>query len=1163
MLDKTNFASWQQRIRLYCRDKENVVNILQSIDEGPFQMETFWETLAEGNEGAFHLGPERPRVYSDLSPEEKERESQLYDDFEHFRQNKGETIHGYYVRFAKLISDMRNIKITMSRIQLNSKFVNNMLPERGRFVTTMKLNRGLRDSNYDQLYAYLKQHEAYANENKIMLDRFTQHTIDPLALMYNVSHQQYYSQSSTTPPSTYVQPHFADNTQLDSRLSPMVNLIKNLTNILAILTQSYKTYLRQTNNQLITLSNTRNQAIVQDGRVVVQNVQGRQNRGQGNNAQGAGATGYGGAQKRVGNANPDNAVEEDVDEQLFQDLALNVDNVFHADDCDAFDFDVNEAPTAHTMFMANLSSADPVYDKASPSYDSDILYEELHSVKMQLTSTINLNKSMVEEVTSLKKDFKQKENKYLKEYLDMKALKEKVEDKLYKQDQSLQTVHMLCKPKSYYDEQNKDLLKMKAEALKEQTTASRPIKVLMVYPPNTPVTLVPRVLPTTISRFSDMHEAFNAAQKRIADLESENSHLKNTIENDDHGVMIKHFSKLKVQHLNLQLKYQHLKESFENKKSVTSLDAPTFDSVFEIEQLKDQAQITENHKSNCVTMPTIKLKVLAPGMYVIDIEPIPPHNRNNRKVHLDYLKHLKESVATLYEIIEEDRVEKPLDCLLASAFFYTKHSQELVEYIIGSCLNDFNKGDKQIASTPVTKKKRVTFIDLCETSTNNTLTHVKQQNMNKTNEPVIPSTRVKGAAAASRIREAFRRCFLLELVNGYEPIPVMPVPPAGQVLPSDVLNTHTAWVKASKKIAGLMLMTMDLDIQKNLEHLGAYDMLKELKTLYAQQADQKLLQTVREFHACKQEEGQPEESRKNKKKKSHKAAKGNQRKGKAKMGYAPVQAPPFAPKPKNPPTPKKDNLAKDAICCQCSKVALRGSRKLKSGALSLYLSDGHRASVEAIREFHFNKRAKLNLDSALLWHCRLGHISKKCIEKLQHDGLLDSTDIKSFEKYVSCMCEKMEKKPYSHQVERAKDILGLIYTDALVKRDTLTKPDKLEPKSIKYIFIGYPKEMMRYSFYYPPENKVFAAQNAEFLENSLIAQEASETLEDLKIIQEEDMHPSLHTSLNHEEDDQEIDEPQRDLGEPANYKAALLDPESDKWLNAMNVDIQSMRDNKV
>nr|GEW06319.1 retrovirus-related Pol polyprotein from transposon TNT 1-94 [Tanacetum cinerariifolium] len=179
MLDRTDFASWQQRFRLYCRGKENEVNILKSIDEGPFQMGTLRETLTEGTEGALHLGPEQPRVYSDHTSEEKDRynadiratnillqglpkdiyslinhytnakniwdnvkmllkgskltkkdrESQLYDNFEHFRQYKGESIQDYYVRFAKLINDMRNIEMTMSRMQLNSKFVNNMLPE--------------------------------------------------------------------------------------------------------------------------------------------------------------------------------------------------------------------------------------------------------------------------------------------------------------------------------------------------------------------------------------------------------------------------------------------------------------------------------------------------------------------------------------------------------------------------------------------------------------------------------------------------------------------------------------------------------------------------------------------------------------------------------------------------------------------------------------------------------------------------------------------------------------------------------------------------------------------------------------------------------------------------------------------------------------------------
>ncbi|GKF93423.1 hypothetical protein Tco_0280142 [Tanacetum coccineum] len=49
---------------------------------------------------------------------------------------------------------------------------------------------------------------------------------------------------------------------------------------------------------------------------------------------------------------------------------------------------------------------------------------------------------------------------------------------------------------------------------------------------------------------------------------------------------------------------------------------------------------------------------------------------------------------------------------------------------------------------------------------------------------------------------------------------------------------------------------MDLEIQRNLAHLGANDMLKELKALYSKQAGQELLQTVRDFHTCRQEEGQ-------------------------------------------------------------------------------------------------------------------------------------------------------------------------------------------------------------------------------------------------------------------------------------------------------------------
>ncbi|GKF09344.1 retrotransposon protein, putative, ty1-copia subclass [Tanacetum coccineum] len=74
------------------------------------------------------------------------------------------------------------------------------------------------------------------------------------------------------------------------------------------------------------------------------------------------------------------------------------------------------------------------------------------------------------------------------------------------------------------------------------------------------------------------------------------------------------------------------------------------------------------------------------------------------------------------------------------------------------------------------------------------------------------------------------------------------------------------------------------------------------------------------------------------------------------------------------------------------------------------------------------KRAKHNLDSTYLWHCRLAHISKNRIEKLQQEGLLKSTDDESFDQCVSCLSGKMTRKSFPHRPEREND-LGIIHTD--------------------------------------------------------------------------------------------------------------------------------------
>ena len=60
--------------------------------------------------------------------------------------------------------------------------------------------------------------------------------------------------------------------------------------------------------------------------------------------------------------------------------------------------------------------------------------------------------------------------------------------------------------------------------------------------------------------------------------------------------------------------------------------------------------------------------------------------------------------------------------------------------------------------------------------------------------------------------------------------------------------------------------------------------------------------------------------------------------------------------------------------------------------------------------------------------------------------------------------------------------------DAYVKK---LQPDKLEPKSVKCVFIGYPKETIGYTFYHRSEGKIFVAKNGPFLEKEFLPKEVS------------------------------------------------------------------------
>ncbi|GJX89100.1 hypothetical protein Tco_0341114 [Tanacetum coccineum] len=167
-----------------------------------------------------------------------------------------------------------------------------------------------------------------------------------------------------------------------------------------------------------------------------------------------------------------------------------------------------------------------------------------------------------------------------------------------------------------------------------------------------------------------------------------------------------------------------------------------YDSIKSTRAHTSEKTSTMLNKIESFTSDYVKPKVLAPGMYAIDVKPILHPLKNNRSAHLNYISHLKESVETVREIIEEARVVKPLDNSLNYACQYTKLSQEMLEYVIGTCPKSFNERDNKAPSTPVTRKKQVTFSDKPGTSSNNTQKHKVHQRVQQTNIPVIPSTGV-------------------------------------------------------------------------------------------------------------------------------------------------------------------------------------------------------------------------------------------------------------------------------------------------------------------------------------------------------------------------------------------------------------------------------------
>ncbi|GJY24117.1 hypothetical protein Tco_0397775 [Tanacetum coccineum] len=388
--------------------------LLDSILKGPFE---FKVVMFPANEATGR--PAETRMQKDLTHKERikkecdiqagnmelmegteltkqERESKLADEFDRLTSNKGETIHSYYMSFAKLMNDINIIGLKITTHQVNTKFVNHLQPEWSRFMTRVKQAKNLHEVSFDQLYAYLKQNELDLNEVRDMNAIF----LYPLALIANTynpppSYSSYKSQYNPQVPvdaqqqpynpqlsyqsfAIYQQPS-ARPTSPDSRFVvptflPIDDPIASLNKAMIFLTTAISSRYPPTNNQLRTSSSPRTQANTQDGRVCTTKKRVKDSEWF--------------KEKMLLAQQQDEEIEIDAEQQDFlanglegfdsdcEDLQLNTTSILMIEKVDAYDSEVDDAPTTNAIFMAKLSPAGSINrDEVGPSYDSDILTE--------------------------------------------------------------------------------------------------------------------------------------------------------------------------------------------------------------------------------------------------------------------------------------------------------------------------------------------------------------------------------------------------------------------------------------------------------------------------------------------------------------------------------------------------------------------------------------------------------------------------------------------------------------------------------------------------------------------------------------------------------------------------------------------------------------------
>ncbi|GKE73211.1 hypothetical protein Tco_1535252 [Tanacetum coccineum] len=207
-------------------------------------------------------------------------------------------------------------------------------------------------------------------------------------------------------------------------------------------------------------------------------------------------------------------------------------------------------------------------------------------------------------------------------------------------------------------------------------------------------------------------------ENSVANLLSENESLCNEI-NHVKQVFKDQFDSIKQ----TSVRHKEQSDALINKLNLKSVEnedlkAQIQDKVFVISSLKNDLRKSKGKEivENVINIPSAT--TIAPGMFKLDLEPLPHRLLQNREVHIDYLRNTQEQANILREIVKQAKVKQPLDSEL-----------------------DLACNAKKVTIKPMNNVKKVRFAEPLTSSRK--IQHVESSNTSDSNTLVLSSTGVK------------------------------------------------------------------------------------------------------------------------------------------------------------------------------------------------------------------------------------------------------------------------------------------------------------------------------------------------------------------------------------------------------------------------------------